>query len=175
MKTKKCLIAYFSRPGSNYASGHVVDLPVGNTEVAAKMIQEMTGGDLFRVETVKAYPADYMDTTEIAGKEMREGARPEIAGSVKDIAKYDVVFLGYPNWWDTMPMAMFTFLEKHNLMGLTIAPFCTHEGNGMGRSAGDIAKTCPGARIVEGLAIQGTHVEESWEVIEAWVGKIAGE
>ncbi len=72
----KCLIAYFSRPGNNYVGGTIVNLPVGNTEVVAKMIREMTGGDLFHIEAVKQYPKDYTETTDVAKEELRTHARP---------------------------------------------------------------------------------------------------
>lgn len=90
----KCLIAYFSRKGNNYVSGQIVNLPVGNTEVAAKMIQEITGGDLFHIEAVKAYPEDYTETTEAAKQELRADARQELTTHVENMDSYDVIFLG---------------------------------------------------------------------------------
>jgi len=169
MKNKKNLIAYFSRKGHNYVSGKIVNLPVGNTEIAARMIQELTGGDLFQIEAVKAYPEDYTEATEVAKKELHENARPELVRQVPDIGAYDVIFLGYPNWWNTFPMPVFTFLERHALAGKTIVPFCTHEGSGLGRSEMDIAKLCPGATLMEGLAIHGTHVGAARAAIEKWL------
>jgi len=169
MRTKNCLIAYFSRKGNNYVSGKIVNLPVGNTEIAAKMIQELTGGEMFHIEAAKAYPEGYTEATEVARKELHENARPELTALVKEIAPYDVVFLGYPNWWNTLPMPVFTFLERHDLVGKTIAPFCTHEGSGLGRSENDIAKLCPGTKLVNGLAIHGTHVKAARTDIENWL------
>jgi len=90
---KKCLIAYFSRKGQNYVSGRIVDLKVGNTEVVANMIQKMTGGDLFHIESVTAYPKDYTETTEVAKNELRAKARPMLTGQVENMKGYDVVFL----------------------------------------------------------------------------------
>ena len=118
-----------------------MNLPVGNTEVVAKIIQEMTAGDLFRIEPVHAYPGDYTETTEVAKQEMRTNARPKLTGHMESMAPYGVVFLGYPIWWGTMPMPVFTFLEEYDLSGKTIAPFCTHEGSGLGRSVTDIKKS----------------------------------
>lgn len=169
MTGKKCLIVYFSRKGDNYVSGKIVNLPVGNTEVAARMIREVTGGDLFEIEPVNPYPGDYVQATEVAKVELEEHARPAIARLVPDIAAYDVVFLGYPNWWNTFPMPVATFLERHQLAGNTIAPFCTHEGSGLGRSERDLAKLCPAARIVKGLAIQGSNVRAARKDIEKWL------
>jgi flavodoxin len=173
MKEKKCLIAFFSRTGGNYVSGQIVNLPVGNTQVAAKIMQEITGGDLFEIQTVNAYPEDYTQATVVAKKELLENARPELTSLVSNIAAYDMIFLGYPNWWDTFPKPVFTFLEQHDLGGKTIAPFCTHEGSGLGRSERDIAKLCPNAKLVKGLAILGTHVKTARTAIETWLKDIA--
>jgi flavodoxin len=131
LKEEKCLIAYYSREGNNYVSGSIVNLPIGNTEVIAKMIQEMTEGDLFRIDTVNSYPEDYTETTEVAKKELDDNARPELSNNVKNMDSYNVIFLGYPIWWRTMPMALFTFLEEYDFSGKTIIPFCTHEGSGI--------------------------------------------
>ncbi len=136
-----CLIAYFSRPGNNYVNGSIVNLPVGNTEVVATMIREMTGGDLFHIEPVTVYPEGYTETTEVAQQELRANARPKLTRHQEIPDSYDLIFLGYPNWWGTMPMPVFTFLEDYDLAGKTIAPFCTHEGSGMGRSVADIKRS----------------------------------
>jgi flavodoxin len=169
---KKCLIAYFSRKGQNYVSGKIVDLKVGNTEVVAKMIQKKMGGDLFHIETVTAYPKDYTETTEVAKNELRTKARPKLTGRVENMGAYDVIFLGYPNWWGTPPMALFTFLESYDFSGKTIAPFCTHEGSGMGHSEKDIAKACPKAAILEGLAIHGTNASAAAPEVSSWIDKL---
>jgi len=168
----KCLIAYFSRPGNNYVNGQIVDLPVGNTEVIAKMIRELTGGDLFPIETVKKYPKDYAETTDVAKEELRTSARPKIVSHGETMASYNVVFLGYPNWWGTMPMPVFTFLEAYDLSGKTIAPFCTHEGSGLGHSIADIRKTCPQSTVLEGLAIRGGDVKNAYDKIAGWLKEI---
>jgi Flavodoxins len=167
----KTLIAFYSRKGNNYVAGSIVNLSVGNTEVAARTLQNHAGGDLFRIDTVKSYPADYNRTTEIAQQELREGARPELAGKLPDMADYDVIFLGYPNWWGTMPMAVYTFLESFDFAGKTIVPFCTHEGSGLGSSERDIAKLCPKAKVLKGLAIQGCNVQRAGSDIEKWLEK----
>ena len=169
----KCLIAYFSREGNNYVSGRIVNLPVGNTEVAAKMIREITKGDLFRIKAVNAYPDDYTETTEVAQQELRVNARPELADYLETMASYDVIFLGYPNWWGTMPMPVSTFLEEHDFSGKTIVPFCTHEGSGFGHSEKDIAKLCPKATLLKGLAIHGTLVNDAKNDIAIWLDKVS--
>ena len=161
MSTHKILIAYYSRAGNNYVNGRVANLRAGNTAVIAEMVQRHTGGELFRIDTVKAYPADYDQTTKVAAQELRAHARPELLGRADNMAGYDVVFLGYPNWWGTMPMAVFSFLEAYDFTGKTIIPFCTHEGSGRGRSQADIRKACPSARVLDGIAIRGGTVHSA--------------
>ncbi|MGA9141451.1 MAG: flavodoxin [Methanocella sp.] len=168
----KILVAYFSRPGNNYVGGRIVNLPVGNTEVAAKMIRETVGGILFRIEAVKAYPVDYKETTEMAQQELHADARPKLSRRLENMAAYDVIFLGYPNWWGTMPMPVFTFLEEYDISGKTIVPFCTHEGSGLGRSIADIKVHCPRSTVLDGIAIRGGDVTNAQNEIAAWLRKI---
>jgi flavodoxin len=168
----KCLIAYFSRPGNNYVNGSIVNLPVGNTEIVAKMIQEMTRGDLFHIEAVHAYPVDYTETTDMAKKELQTKARPKITGRVENINAYEVILLGYPNWWGTMPMPVYAFLEEYNFSEKTLAPFCTHEGSGLGHSVADIRKMCPKSTIPDGLAIRGGEVKNARDEIAIWLQDI---
>lgn len=144
----KSLIIYFSRKGRNYVSGEIKDLQIGNTEIVANMIQEITDGDKFEIETVKEYPIDYHETTDIAKEELRNNQRPELKRYLESIENYNVIYLGYPNWWGTMPMPVFTFLEKYNFSNKAIMPFCTHEGSGLGRSENDI-KSIIGNDIVK--------------------------
>ena len=101
------LIVYYSRKGENYWNGSIKNLKKGNTEIVAEFIQKAVGGDLFEVETVKSYADDYYKCIDEAQKELREHARPELKSTVA-FDKYDTIFVGYPNWWGTMPMAMFT-------------------------------------------------------------------
>lgn len=171
MANSKSLIAYFSRKGNNYVGGSIVNLPVGNTEVAAKKIQKLTGSDLFQIRTVKSYPEDYTETTNVAQEEKRGNARPELTETVDNMDSYDVIYIGYPNWWGTMPMAVFTFLEEYDFSGKTIVPFCTHEGSGMGSSERDIKRLCPNANVLSGLAIRGSSIERSDKDITNWLKK----
>ena len=171
VNTEKCLIAYYSRAGNNYVGGGIVNLPVGNTEVAANMIQKLTGGDLFKINTVKTYPADYTKTTEVAQQELRQNARPELTGRIDNMADYAIIVLGYPNWWGTMPMAVYTFLEAYDFSGKTILPFCTHEGSGMGHSESDIKKLCAKAAVLKGLSLKGGSVQSAENEIAAWLQK----
>jgi flavodoxin len=172
LKEEKCLIAYYSREGNNYVSGNIVNLPIGNTKVVANMIQEMTGGDVFCINTVKSYPEDYTETTNVAKKELHDNARPELSSHVKNMDSYNVIFLGYPNWYGTMPMPVFTFLEEYEFSGKTIIPYCTHEGSGLGHSEKDIAKLCPKATLLKGLSIHGSSVNAAKKDVANWLSKI---
>jgi len=171
MRNSKSLIAYYSRKGENYLNGSIVNLSVGNTEVVAKKIQALTGSDLFEIDTVKPYPDDYTETTEVAMDEKKTNARPELAAAVHNIDQCDTIILGYPNWWGTFPMAVFTFLETYNFSGKTIIPYCTHEGSGLGNSERDIKNLCPEAKVLPGLAIRGGSVKSAGETIKSWLSK----
>lgn len=171
LQNKKVLIAYFSREGNNYVNGSIVNLPVGNTQVVAEMIEEHTSGDLFKIEANYLYPSDYTKCTEVAKDELRKNARPELTENVDNIEDYDVIFLGYPNWWGTAPMPVFTFLEQYDFDGKIIVPFCTHEGSGMGHSEKDIKEICLGAEVKKGLAIHGGSVMKSKNAIVKWIEK----
>lgn len=168
----KILIAFYSRKGQNYVSGSIKDLKVGNTEVAAELIRGITGGDLFKIDTVKEYPSDYTETTEVAKDELRKNVRPELTAKVESMEEYDTIILGYPNWWSTMPMAVFTFLESYDFTGKTIVPYCTHEGSGLGQSVKDIVKLCPKAKVTKGLAIHGTGAAGSGKDIKKWLDEV---
>ena len=152
---KTILIAYFTR--------------TGNTRTIAEMVAAETGGTLFQVETVIPYPDDYDTCTAQAQQERDENARPALSTHIGDMERYDVVFIGYPIWWGTMPMAMFTFLEEYNLSGKTVIPFCTHGGSGLGRSVGDIRQLAPASTIPEGLAIAGSSAEKAGPDVKAWI------
>jgi flavodoxin len=165
----KILIAYYSRKGSNWVSGKIAHLATGNTEVIAKKIDGLVGGDLFEINTVKPYPLDYTETTRVAKDELRRNFRPELTDRVKKMGDYDVIYLGYPNWWNTFPMAVFTFLESYDFSGKTIVPFCTHEGSGLGSSERDIKRVCPDATVLVGIAIRGSSVDGADNIVKNWV------
>jgi flavodoxin len=168
-KDKKCLIAYFSHRGENYVSGNLVELTIGNTELAAQMVRRYTGGELFRIVPVNPYPYGYKDTVAVAKKEKAEKARPELKTVLDKMADYEVVFLGYPNWCSTIPMAVATFLEAYDFSGKTLVPFCTHEGSGFGSSLQDIKTLCPQAILGKGLTIFGTTVRDADDDIRRWL------
>lgn len=159
----KVLIAYYSRTGT--------------TREVAKQIQQSVGGDLFELRTTHAYPKEYRATTQQAKKEQEADFRPQLTAEVNNADSYDFVFVGYPNWWGTLPMAFFSFLERYRFAGKTIIPFCTHEGSGLGRGVGDIKSLCPGATTLEGLALRGGGVgnvqsDAARREVAGWLQKI---
>ncbi len=165
----KELIVYFSRKGNNYVNGSIRDLSVGNTEVAAKILQELTGADIYQIEPVIEYDVDYNICTEEAKGDKKANARPEFKNPPNTIELYDLIYLMFPNYWGTMPMHVWTFLEKYDFTGKTIKPFCTHEGSRMGSSESDIRKLCPAAKVKKGLAVHGGSVGMSKAEIEQWI------
>lgn len=165
----KKLIAYYSRADENYFGGQRRYITEGNTEKAAKMLAELTGADLFQIEQKVPYAADYDTCIAQAKKDLQAGARPELVTLPDSLDEYDEIYLGYPNYWGTMPMCVFTFLASFDFTGKTILPFCTHEGSGLGRSEADIRRLCPGARVGRGLAILGTAVCREEAALAAWV------
>ncbi|MBP3885758.1 MAG: hypothetical protein J6D54_12605 [Olsenella sp.] len=171
------LIVYYSRKGENYWAGGVKNLAKGNTERVAEFVQEAVGGDLFEIETVKDYDPDYYRCIEEAKAELREGARPEVKAYLEDkgldMADYDTVFVGYPNWWGVCPMCVLTFLEHYDLAGKRIVPFCTNEGSGMGGSERYLRKACPTATVEKGLSITGNQAEQSRDEAAAWAKQFA--
>ena len=144
-------------------------IEVGNTEVVVGKIRELIDADVFKIEMVKPYSKAYMTCIEEAKADLRVKARPELVSVPESIDAFDTIILAYPNYWGTMPMAVFTFLEKFDFSGKTILPLCTNEGSGMGGSERDIAKTCPGAKVAKGLPVTGSSVAGSKPQIEKWL------
>ena len=160
MKTEgKKLVVYFSHTGENYNVGVIEK---GNTHIIADMIADATGADRFEIEPVTRYPRNYNECIAVAKKELHANARPAIKGDIA-IEDYDVIFIGYPNWWGEVPMCVYTFIEKHDWTGKTVIPFITHEGSGMGGTDRNIASACSGATVAtgQGLAIQGKVAQSS--------------
>ncbi len=165
----KKLIAYFSRADENYFGGTLKYISVGNTEIVAKKIQEKTGADIFKIEMVKPYSKNYQQCIDEAKRDKNSNARPQLVSYHDSIDEYDTIYLGYPNYWGTMPMAVFAFLERYDFSGKTIKPFCTHEGSGMGSSERDLKKICPDSNIQKGLAIHGSSANSAENAVENWL------
>lgn len=163
------LVAFYSRADENYFGGMMKYIEVGNTEKVAKMIADITGADLFKIEQKIPYAADYNTCIEEAKKDKQAGARPELVATIDSIEQYDEIYLGYPNYWGTMPMAVYTFLESYDFTGKKIHPFCTHEGSGLSSTESDIMRSAKGANVTSGLAINGSRVDSAKEKVQEWV------
>lgn len=167
-------VVFFSHKGQNYSNGSIVDLKIGNTAVVAAKIAALTGAPAFELKPKRDYPFVYKECTEAAQAELRADARPELE-ETPDLSGYDTIVIGYPNWWGTMPMVMFTLLEGQDLSGKTILPFCTHEGSGMGRSQEDIQRLCPHSDVRAGLPVYGSSVSQADAAVKAWLEKTCKE
>lgn len=169
LKDKKSIVIYFSHIGENYMSDGIRNIEKGNTEIIAEMIQDITNADLFKVEPIEEYPYNYNECCDIAKKELQNRERPKIKKTLESIEKYEVIYIGYPIWWGTMPMPLFTCLEGLNFENKIVKPFATHEGSRMGSSEKDIKAICKGADVLEGLAIQGSTVNSAKIKVEDWI------
>lgn len=167
----KNLIAYYSRAGENYINGSIKNIKTGNTEEVANIINKLINCDIFKIEQKAPYSSSYKKCTEEAKEDQINNRRPELKAYLDSIDEYKTIYLGFPNYWSTIPMALFTFLEHYSFKGKTIKPFCTHEGSGLGSSMNDIKKLCPDADVKEGLAIRGSNANRSKEEIEKWIKK----
>ena len=161
---KKTLIVYFTQPenidlqdtdGFSGASVLVKNNQVlGSTQYISQIIQQQTKGDLFRIETVNAYPLEHEPLIRYAEKEQQDNVHPVLKAKVENLADYDTVYIGYPIWWYKMPMVLYSFLEQHDLSGKTLIPFTTHGGSRFSGSIQEIARLQPHAQVVSnGLAI----------------------
>lgn len=164
----KNLIIYYSRSGENYVNGGVKTIAKGNTEYCAEFIQKAVDGDLFRVETVKEYSANYIECIEEAKKELKSNARPELKSYLESIEDYDNIFVCGPCWWGTYPMGVFTQLEKLDFKGKKVMALMTHEGSGLASSEKDLKKLCKGASFGRGLAVHGADAENSEKEVADW-------
>ncbi|ULS52304.1 flavodoxin [Pectobacterium carotovorum] len=185
---KRILIVYFSQPedvtleGVDGVSGASVlqknNERLGSTQYIAQIIQQQTGGELFRIETVTPYPVQHDPLLQYAEKEQKENVRPVMKAKVQNLKDYDTVFIGYPIWWYKMPMVLYSFLEQHDLQGKTIIPFTTHGGSRFSDSLREIARLQPNSQLItEGLAISRNDVTDDETITDVinWLGKLPRE
>lgn len=144
----------------------------GNTRFAAEQIQKLTGGTLFEIKPVKAYPADYRACVDQARKECREGFRPELAAKVEEFSRYKIIFVGTPNWWSTMAPPVRSFLADYDFSGKTVIPFVTHGGGGMASCERDMRKACPKAVFLPGGAFSGSGIRNAGAALKSWVDSV---
>ena len=152
------LIAYFSWSG--------------NTEQVAQIIRGETGGDLFEIAPATPYTDDYNELLDIAQQEQADSARPELAGQVEDWDRYDTVFVGYPNWWNDAPMAVYTFLESYDWDGKTLVPFNTSASGGFGRSLSGLEESASEAAILEGISFTERTLGDAQSEVAAWLDEL---
>ena len=165
----KTLLAFFSRADENYFGGVIRSVKVGNTEIVCNSIRELIEADCFRIEMKTPYSPAYMTCIDEAKADLRAKARPELVSLPASIDAYNTIILAYPNYWGTMPMAVFTFLEAFDFSGKTILPLCTNEGSGMGGSERDIRRTCPDAVLKSGLSITGSAAASAKGSVQRWL------
>lgn len=173
MSNAKILVVYFSKTGEQYSVGNITK---GNTAIMAEMIADYTGGDLFEIKLKNdTYPTDYTSLTKVAKVEKNTNVRPEIAGDVNNFDTYDTIFIGGPVWWGDLPMAVYTFIEKHNWKNKKVIPFTTHEGSGLSSVPHNL-KNATKANMLDGLALYG-HVaqnkqDKAKENVVDWLKKL---
>lgn len=165
------LVICYSRRGENYFGGQIRSIEKGNSEYIAEFIRDAVDADLFEIKTIKEYPADYTACTEEAKAELKENARPKLTEYLDSLDGYENIFIVGPCWWGTYPMAVFSQLERLDFKKKRVIPVMTHEGSGLGSAARDLKKLCKGAKVVKGLAVQGSDAASSGESISAWAKK----
>ena len=173
------LIAYFTAAENSgvdavaSASYSTVDgEAVGRLRAIADMIQDTTGGEVFSIRTSVVYPADGGELIDYAAEEQEENARPELTSHIEDLAQYNTIFVGYPNWWGDMPMIIYTFLDEYDLSGKTVAPFNTSGGSGFSNSLETIAEMEPDAQITEGLSLGSSEAGDCADTVSTWLDSI---
>lgn len=144
----------------------------GNTGVVADMIAQATGADLFSIRTVEQYPDTYDATIDQGQQEQSDGARPELATHLENLGSYDTIFLGFPNWWGDMPMAVYTFLDEVDLSGKTVIPFVTSGGSGFSNTISTIQQMEPQATVQEGLSIGASSATGAQQQVESWLSEL---
>ena len=160
-----------SRAGENLIEGQLKKLGIGNTQILAEKLSEQLQCPLYTLDPVEPYPESYRAMVEHAKKEKAANDFPRYQTVPSAFFKERILFVGFPNWWESYPRIVASFLKDHYFDGKIIFPFCTHEGSGFGNSLEDFKKTCPEALIYPGLAIRGSRVNKADTAIENWVSQ----
>lgn len=159
-----------TKPGKDGSNALIVYFSwSGNTENVANAIADQTGADVFEIVPEVAYVDDYNALLDIAAEEKENGARPAIAGNIDDISRYDIIYVGYPNWWSDMPMILYTFFDSYDLSGKTIAPFCTSGGSGLSGTVSSIRELEPEADVLDGLHIGSSAASDPDQAVSDWL------
>ncbi|MDO4198318.1 MAG: flavodoxin [Erysipelotrichaceae bacterium] len=166
----KTLIAYFSHEGENIANSELVVLEKGNTEKLAEKIAALTGGDLYRIIEAVPYPRDYMSCNQRAKVEYDNYEKPALKDPIgPDMSQYDKVFLGFPVWYRSFPRIIATFLDKYDLTGKTVYPFCTNDEEFFGLSLWELEGVLHGGNVKEGLVVRGVNVDTCDEQVKKYI------
>ncbi|MDK2785655.1 MAG: hypothetical protein PWQ80_334 [Thermotoga sp.] len=144
----------------------------GNTRKIAKLIQEITGGDIVELVPETPYPSSYRETVEQAKREIRAGYKPPLKTKIESLEGYDLIFLGTPNWWGTVAPPVATFLSQYDLSGKKIAPFISHGGGGKQRIVEDIKKMCPNSKVLRELVVYYNGGSDLKKMVSDWVRKV---
>ena len=161
------LIAYFTAAENSgvdaiaSASYTTIDgQAVGRVRAVADMIQENVGGDLFSIHTSVVYPTDGGELIDYAAEEQDENARPELTSHIDNLDQYDTIFIGYPNWWADLPMAVYSFFDEYDFSGKTVIPFATSGGSGMGKTLEGLKKSCNGNLVPGSMFNRSASLDE---------------
>lgn len=144
----------------------------GNTQNVAEVIQSQTDSDIFEINPKTAYSDDYNTVLDLAQEEQRTNARPAISSNIENIEQYDVIYVGYPNWWGDMPMILYTFFDNYDLSSKTIAPFCTSGGSGLSNTVNEIKELEPDATVTDGLHIGSSSASNPDNAVSDWLSEI---
>lgn len=144
----------------------------GNTENVAKSIQSQTDSDIFEIVPATPYSDDYDTVVDLAQEEQRNNARPAISGSIENISDYDVIYVGFPNWWGDMPMILYTFFDTYDLSGKTVALFCTSGGSGLSGTVNEVKSLESDATVTEGLHIGSGSAGDPDSAVSEWLNDI---
>ncbi|VVB61933.1 Flavodoxin [uncultured archaeon] len=157
-KENNILVAYFSHSG--------------NTRVIANQIHESVGSDIIEIQSENIYPDNYNAVVKQAKQELDSDYKPKLKSKLKNINSYNIIFIGYPTWWYTIPMPVVTFLSEYDFSKKTIVPFCTHEGSGFAQGIKEIKKLCPQSTILNGLAVRGSNVKKAKNEVSEWLREL---
>ena len=182
-EASRILIAYFT-----WADNTVVEDPSavdvdattsasvlvpGNAAKIAGWIQQEVGGDLFSIVVSEPYSSDYDECLDRAADEKADQARPTLVNHVDGMEDYDIVFLGFPNWWYTLPMAILSFVEEYDFSGKTIVPFCTHGTGGLSGTIRDLTAALPDdVTILDPIGVYRPEVDSSQPAVQEWVAEL---
>lgn len=144
----------------------------GNTENVAKSIQSQTNSDIFEIVPTTPYSDDYDTVVDLAQEEQRTDARPAISDNIENIEQYDIIYVGFPNWWGDMPMILYTFFDTYDLSGKTVALFCTSGGSGLSNTVNEVKSLEPNATVTEGLHIGSGSSSNPDNAVSEWLNDI---